>query len=68
MPIYDFECEECGHVQEELILTKDDIPKCMECGNDMKRIMSSSNFILKGRNWAKDSYGLKESKKEKTDL
>jgi len=65
MPIYDFKCKECGHVQEQLVLSEDDIPKCMECGHDMERIMAASNFILKGRNWAKDNYGLKGTKKEK---
>jgi len=65
MPIYEYECPKCGHIQEELILTENDIPKCVECGSNVKRIMSAGNFILKGKGWAKDGYGLKKTEKEK---
>lgn len=33
MPIYDFECQSCGHRFEELVkTTADDRPACKKCG------------------------------------
>lgn len=70
MPIYEFECK-CGNCMEKLFKGPVKTTKCPNCGDRMNRIMSPSNFLLKGHGWAKDSYGLKEkqkkSNKPKTD-
>lgn len=61
MPIYEFECK-CGKKLEKLVSKPIKTTKCPFCGGRMHRIVSASNFQLKGRGWAKDSYGLKENK------
>lgn len=63
MPIYEFECE-CGNWIEELFTKPKKSVRCPECGSKMVRIISPTNFQLRGRGWARDSYGLKEEKKK----
>ena len=69
MPLYDFGCEECGHIEE--ILTKsagssEIVLTCPQCEKEtMKRQVGLSSFQLKGGGWYKDGYGLKQ-KQEKT--
>jgi len=67
MPIYEFECK-CGNCMEKLFDKPVNTTKCPECGRRMNKILSPSNFQLKGHCWAKDSYGLKEQKKKSNKL
>ncbi len=60
MPIYEFKCEKCGKVYESIISLGVREIEC-DCGGKAKRIMSCSNFVLKGPGWAKDGYS-KDSK------
>lgn len=74
MPIYDYECTCCGHQFEkkgsykELEQIDCNVLKhkldCPMCGYTdwVRKIVSKSDFQLKGNGWAKDSYGLKEKK------
>jgi len=62
MPIYEFECK-CGARLEKLLKKLIKTTKCPSCNRRMTRVISPSNFQLKGHHWAKDSYGLKEDKK-----
>ena len=59
MAIYEFECLRCGHKEEKLILSNDNRPLCPKCLIPLTKVMSLSNFILKGKNWSKDNYGCK---------
>ena len=64
MPIYNIECPNCQYSEE--ILTKSRNPKkpCPRCKQaKMRKVMSLSNFEIKGSN-ARNSYGLKEEKKD----
>jgi len=63
MPIYEFHCI-CGEKLEKLLKKPVKTTKCPSCNKRMNRVISPSNFQLKGRCWAKDSYGLKEQKKK----
>ena len=41
MPLYDFACKACSHVQEELIRAKDEqIVFCAKCGYTMEKQLS----------------------------
>ena len=41
MPIFDFECRQCGHEFEALVRTGD-VPACPRCkSEDLKRLLSS---------------------------
>lgn len=66
MPIYEYQCPNCQFIDEILVRSKKpERPECPVCGQaKMDKIMSTSNFSLKGRNWAKDNYGLKKEKKK----
>lgn len=59
MPIFEYECKHCGRVFESLHLGK--ITKkssvCPNCGQLAKRIISVSNFVLKGTGFYKNDYG-----------
>lgn len=57
--IYQYKCPECGEIEINHKMGEK-VEKCPHCGKEIKRIYSSGNFILNGKNWAKDNYGLKE--------
>ncbi len=63
MPLHDFECKKCGHEKELLVKTDEKNQNCPECGEKMDKLISSGSFILKGKGWASDSYGLKDKGK-----
>jgi putative FmdB family regulatory protein len=66
MPLYEFVCTKCGELHTDLVKLGTEKAECPSCGSISEKVMSVPNFILKGRGWAKDNYGLKEkSKKEK---
>lgn len=53
MPIYEYECKDCGH-QMEAIQKISDAPLsvCPECGkNGLQKQISASGFRLKGGGW-----------------
>ena len=53
MPIYEYQCGECGHRLEALQKISDtplkDCPHCHEAG--LVRLISASSFRLKGGGW-----------------
>ncbi len=68
MPIYEYECIECGEVFERLQKVSDPPPEGHDCGSKLvRRVMSRSSFILKGDGWYVTDYarkGRKEPKRE----
>lgn len=67
MPIYEFECGDCGNVVTQLYLSQPKVAEesivryctiCREAGKTFKRIISLSNFHLKGGGvgWGADRY------------
>ena len=50
MPIFDFNCNECGKVFEKLVRAADIPPECPSCGtkNTQKQEVQHINFELKG--------------------
>lgn len=53
MPIYEYECKNCGHVFDVLQKMRDDpLTECPECGQpDLRKLLSAPNFHLKGGGW-----------------
>ena len=52
MPIYEYECPQCGVFEVTLRMCQaNDQQVCPECGNEAKKIISASGFVLKGDNW-----------------
>ena len=68
MPIYEYECMTCGK-RQEVLQRHDDTPltTCSNCGGHMKKLMSSTSFVLKGTGWYKNDYASKSTKNEKAD-
>jgi putative FmdB family regulatory protein len=66
MPIYEYECEDCGK-QCEVIQKFDDLPlsSCPECGGHMHKLVSHTSFILKGTGWYATDYAGRGKKKSK---
>ncbi len=68
MPIYEYQCQHCGH-QLELLQKTSEAPakKCPECGkNRLQKQISATTFQLKGTGWYATDYKkpAKESAKE----
>ena len=53
MPIYEYECEACGHTFEAFQKMVDDpLKDCPECKKAaLKKLISASAFRLKGDGW-----------------
>ncbi len=64
MPIYEYQCENCGNELEIIQKISDEPLKyCPSCESDgLKKKTSMSAFHLKGGGWYKDGYGDKNSK------
>jgi len=62
MPVYEFECEDCGKIFELITIKSQKTAPCPECigGPDDKpgrgiKVPSAANFVVKGYN-AKNQY------------
>lgn len=61
MPIYEYQCEECGKDFELFrSMTDDGCPSCKFCGGPVKKLISRSSFHLKGTGWYVTDYAGKK--------
>lgn len=53
MPIYEYECQECGHHHEVLQkISEDPLKTCPVCKADaLKKLISAAGFRLSGSGW-----------------
>lgn len=53
MPIYEYQCQVCGELQEVLQKISDPVlKKCPECGKlKLKKLVSAPSFRLSGTGW-----------------
>lgn len=58
MPIYEYECEACGHRFETLQKMSDDpLKDCPECNaSALRKLMSAAAFKLKGQGWYESDF------------
>ena len=57
MPIYEYKCFKCEFTIEKLQkLNANTTEICQKCNAEMKKIISSSNFQLKGNGWYKTDF------------
>ena len=72
MPLYEYECEACGH-RFEVIQKMADAPidTCPKCGGAVHKLQSAPAFQFKGSGWYITDYARKDqsssSKGEKSD-
>jgi putative FmdB family regulatory protein len=58
MPIYEYHCNKCDDIFEELIRMSDPNPPCPKCGEkNVEKLISRSSFHLKGGGWYVTDYG-----------
>jgi len=64
MPVYEYQCLQCNHVFEIMHrINKEYQDGCPRCHGKAKRILSPSNFILKGSGFYVNDYPSKSRKK-----
>jgi len=62
MPIYEYECQNCGNIVEHWQKISDPpLETCEACGGKMKKLISQSTFHLKGSGWYVTDYAGKKS-------
>lgn len=58
MPIYEYQCQACENIVEAWQSISDPpLSTCPECTGEMKKLISSTSFQLKGGGWYADGYG-----------
>jgi len=69
MPIYEYQCDACGHEMEKLQKLSDPaITECPQCKKStLKKLISAAGFRLKGTGWYETDFKNKSQKKEKSD-
>jgi putative FmdB family regulatory protein len=69
MPLYEYECERCGHLFEVIQKFSDQpIDKCPKCGGPVHKLQSAPAFQFKGSGWYITDYARKDqSGSGKTD-
>ena len=68
MPIYEYQCQQCGHHHEALQKISDPkLRQCPECGRkSLKRLVSAVRFRLAGSGWYETDF--KSDKEAKRNL
>ncbi len=62
MPIYEYQCTQCGKQVEVLQKISDKpLSKCASCGGRLSRLLSPSAFQFKGTGWYVTDYARKGS-------
>lgn len=70
MPLYEYECSQCGQIEEALQSFSDKpLKKCRQCAGKLHKLISQSSFHLKGTGWYVTDYADKRGQKTqaKTD-
>ncbi len=67
MPIYEYQCEKCGHQLEKLQKMSDEpLKDCPECEEPaLRKLVSAAAFKLKGTGWYETDF--KDNSKKKPD-
>ena len=54
MPIYEYQCEDCGHVVEAFQKMSDEpLTVCEKCGGPLRKVLQPVAIHFKGSGWAK---------------
>ena len=60
MPLYEYECEKCGHRFEKIQKFSDKmVKKCPECGGRVEQMISAPAVQFKGSGWYVTDYAKK---------
>jgi len=62
MPLYEYECEKCGHRFEKIQKFSDKmVKKCPECGGKVEQMISAPAVQFKGSGWYVTDYAKKST-------
>jgi putative FmdB family regulatory protein len=65
MPIYEYECNHCGKIEEAIQKFSDNpLTTCKHCSGHLSKLVSHSSFHLKGAGWFADGYSDKSAKND----
>ena len=60
MPIYEYECMQCGKIEEALqSFSEKPLTTCKHCAGKLRKLVSHSSFHLKGSGWYVTDYAKK---------
>ena len=65
MPIYEYQCEKCGEIEEAIQKFSDKpLKSCRHCSGRLHKLISQSSFHLKGSGWYVTDYAKKSTSAE----
>ncbi len=65
MPIYEYQCDRCGHRSEELQRLADPpVALCPNCGGPYRKLISAPSFQFKGSGWYVTDYARNQGGKD----
>jgi putative FmdB family regulatory protein len=68
MPIYEYECMNCGQHYEVMQKFSDEpLSVCTACRGPLHKLISHTSFILKGSGWYVTDYASPERKKKEKE-
>ena len=64
MPIYEYQCRDCGNRSEAIQRMSDPpLEVCEDCGGELKKLISAPSFQFKGSGWYVTDYAGKDGPK-----
>ena len=64
MPIYEYQCEVCGHHFEVIQkFSEEPVTSCVVCAGPVRRVLSAPALVFKGTGWYVNDYASPERKK-----
>jgi len=64
MPIYEYECPNCGkHCEVFQKFSDEPLSRCPDCGGHVHKLISRTSFVLKGTGWYATDYASRDRKK-----
>jgi putative FmdB family regulatory protein len=68
MPLYEYECDACGHRYEVIQKSADSpVGKCPKCGGAVHKLQSAPAFQFKGSGWYVTDYARKDQSEGKSE-
>ena len=67
MPIYEYNCQQCGTFEITQRISEAPLKKCPTCGATVSKLISLSAFHLKGSGWYATDYAGNGSSPHKAD-
>lgn len=61
MPVYEYKCDVCDVILEVVQkITDEPLKECSKCGGPLRKLISSTSFVLKGNGWYVTDYPSKD--------